>query len=74
MNFQKRYADEDLPALREDIGRSAKFWVERAYGDVMVRTASPSRMRHLGQRLANDGHLAELSQKARQDMDEPSRS
>ena len=74
MNFQKRYADEDLPALREDIGKSARFWVERAYGDVMVSTASPSRMRHLGQRLANDGHLAELSQKARRDMEEPSRS
>jgi len=74
INLQERYADEDLPALREDICKSARFWMERAYGDVMVSTASPSRMRHLEQRLSNDGHLAELSRKARQETNEPSRS
>jgi len=26
----------------------------------MIRTAGPSRMRHLEQRLANDDHLAEM--------------
>ena len=68
-----RYADEDMPALRDDIGKSARYWVKRAYGEVTVGTASPSRMRHLEQRLANDGHLAKLAQKARRNIDEPSR-
>ena len=39
----------------------------------MIRTASPSRMRHLEQRLANDDHLPELARKARQEASEPSR-
>jgi hypothetical protein len=30
-------------------------------------------MRHLEQILANDGHLAELSRKARESMPEPAR-
>ena len=74
LNYQERYREEDLPALRDELAQEARFWHDSAYGDVMVRTASPARMVHLEQRLANDGHLAELSQKARQDMDEPSRS
>ena len=68
INMQQRHAEEDLDALREDIAASARFWVERAYGEVMVRTAAPARMRHLEQRLANDGHLAALSRKARAEM------
>ena len=39
----------------------------------MVRISSPWSMCHLGQRLANDGHLAELVQKSHQEMDEPTR-
>ena len=73
MNMQQRHAEEDLDALREDIASSARFWIERAYGEVMLRTAGPARMRHLEQRLANDGHLAALSRKARAEMSEPSR-
>ena len=73
INMQQRHAEEDLDALREDIAASARFWVERAYGEVMVRTAAPARMRHLEQRLANDGHLTALSRKARAEMSEPSR-
>ena len=73
INMQQRHAEEDLDALREDIAASARFWVERAYGEVMLRTAGPARMRHLEQRLANDGHLAALSRKARAEMSEPSR-
>ena len=79
MNFERRHREEDLPELREYIAMQAgfvgppRFWTERAYGDVMIRTAGPSRMHHLEQHLANDGHLAELARKARQEMDEPSR-
>ncbi len=72
-NLQQRYQEEDLPALREEIGRLAIYWADRAYGEKMIRTAGPARMRHLEQRLANDGHLAELARKARQEMPEPSR-
>jgi hypothetical protein len=50
-----------------------RFWVERAYGEAMIRTATPERMRHLEQPLANDSHLAELSCQARERMAEPSR-
>ena len=40
----------------------------------MVRTAGPSRVVHLEQRMANDGRLAALARKAREEMAEPSRS
>ena len=74
LNYEKRWPDDRLDELREKIGQNARFWAERAYGDAMIRTAGPKRMRHLAQRLANDGHLAALSAKAREDMDEPSRA
>jgi len=73
INMQERYAEEDLPALRDEIGSLSSYWCERAYGETMVRTAGPGRMQHLEQRLANDGHLAELSRQARERMHEPSR-
>ncbi len=73
MNMEQRYADGDLDQLRDSISDGARFWVERAYGDVMIKTADDSRMVHLEQRLSNDSHLAELSRKAREEMNEPSR-
>ena len=73
LNFQQRYRDEDLPDLREEIGKLARFWTERAYGEVMIETAGPLRMKHLEQRLMNDDHLPELVRQARRDMEEPSR-
>ena len=73
MNLQERHREEDLEELRDDVARMARFWVERAYGETMVRTAGPGRVKHLEQRMANDGHLAELARKAREEMDEPSR-
>ncbi len=74
INMQQRYAEDDLEDLRADIGNLARFWTERAYGEAMINTAGPARMRHLEQRLANDGHLHELVKKARKEMEEPSRS
>ena len=73
INVSERFADDDLDELRKDIGGQARFWIERAYGDAMIRTAGPRRMRHLEQRLANDDHLPELVRQARQAMSEPSR-
>jgi ectoine hydroxylase-related dioxygenase (phytanoyl-CoA dioxygenase family) len=73
LNFQERYRDEDLPALRDELAREARFWHDSAYGEVMVRTATPARMVHLEQRLANDDHLPEVVRRLREEMDEPSR-
>ena len=75
MNLEERYEEEDLPLLRESMGRLlSRFWAEHAYGKMIVETASASRMRHLEQRLANDEHIPALVAKARREMPEPSRS
>ena len=73
MNLCQRYPEERLEELRRYMSGGARFWVERGYGEAMIRTAGPERMRHLEQVLANDGHLAELSRQARERMSEPSR-
>jgi len=73
MNLCQRYPEERLDDLRRYMAGGARFWVERGYGEAMIRTAGPERMRHLEQVLANDGHLAELSRQARARMSEPSR-
>jgi hypothetical protein len=73
MNLSSRYAEARLPALREYISGHARFWVERNYGEKMMRTASPQRMKHLEQIMANDGHLAELSRQHKARALEPAR-
>ena len=55
------------------IAGSARFWIDRKYGEKMVNTATPERQIHLEQVMANDGHLAELSRQAQERMSEPSR-
>ncbi len=73
MNCCRRYPEDRLQELRDILAGEARFWLERAYGEPMIRTAGPERMTHLEQCLANDGLLAELSRKARQEMPEPAR-
>lgn len=73
INLAQRYPDDRIQDLRDYIAGHARFWVDRAIGETMLRTAGPGRMRHLEQVLANDGHLAELSRQARAAMAEPSR-
>jgi ectoine hydroxylase-related dioxygenase (phytanoyl-CoA dioxygenase family) len=73
INLYQRIREQDLQRLRDEIATRARFWSERAYGETMIRTASPARLRHLEQVMANDGHLAELARKARREMAEPSR-
>jgi hypothetical protein len=73
INLCQRYPEAKLQDLRDYISGAARFWIDRVYGETMVRTASPQRLRHLEQVMANDGHLAELSRKARETMPEPSR-
>jgi ectoine hydroxylase-related dioxygenase (phytanoyl-CoA dioxygenase family) len=73
MNCCEHYPDDKLPALRDYIGTASRFFIERAYDDTIVRTATPERMVHLEQVLANDFGLAELSRKRRLEMAEPAR-
>ena len=73
MNLCQRYPDEKIDALQAYIAGSARFWIDRKYGEKMVNTATAERKIHLEQVMANDGHLAELSQKAQENMSEPSR-
>ncbi len=73
INLCQRYPADRLEDLRGYIAGHARFWLERNYGEKMMRTAGQQRMRHLEQVMANDGHLAELSRKMREKMPEPSR-
>ena len=73
INLCQRYPEDQLEDLRNYISGGARFWIDRSYGEIMMRTAGPERQRHLEQVMANDGHLAELSRKARETMPEPSR-
>ena len=69
-------AEETLRLIEEEGGTASAMGADvtsAADCEVMVRTAGPSRMVHLEQRMANDGHLAELSRKAREEMAEPAR-
>lgn len=72
-NVCSRYPENRVQELRDYMNSWGRFWMDRGYGDTMIRTASKERMRHLEQVLANDGHLKELSRKARETMTEPSR-
>ena len=65
MNLCQRYPEDRLQDLRNYIGGAARFWIERSYGEKMLKTAGPGRMQHLEQVMANDGHLAEMSRQAR---------
>jgi len=73
MNFCQRYPEARVQELRDYLNVFSRFWVDRVYGEIMMNTAGPGRMRHLEQVMANDGHLAALSRKAREAMAEPSR-
>jgi len=73
MNMCQRYPEDRVQELRDYLEGIVRFWVDRAYGPIMMETAGPERMRHLEQVMANDDHIAELSRKAREKMEEPSR-
>jgi hypothetical protein len=73
INVCQRYKEADLDQLKDYIAGHARFWIDRNYGEIMMNTAGPERIRHLEQVMANDGHLAALSAKARLEMSEPAR-
>ena len=73
INCCQRIPEEHLQVLKDYISGHSRFWIDRMYGETMVDTAPDRRMVHLEQVRANDGHLAELTAKARAERAEPSR-
>lgn len=73
LNFASRFPEERIQDLRDYCSIHTRFWIDRLYGETMIRTAGPERMRHLEQVMANDGHMAALTREAKQRMAEPSR-
>lgn len=73
LNLCERYPQEKIQDLRDYMNGWSRFWMEKGYHPIIINSSSPQRMRHLEQVLANDGHLKELSRKARESMAEPSR-
>ncbi len=73
MNCCAHYPADKLDHLQTYLGHASRFFLERTYDDTIIRTATPERMVHLEQVLANDGHLPELSRQRRLEMAEPSR-
>lgn len=73
INCTAHYSDDELPLLRNEVAAFARFWVDSVYGEAMVRTATPARMVHLAQPLAQQDHLAEEVRKAKLTMKEPAR-
>ena len=65
LNNCQRIPRDQLQVLKAYIGAHARYFIERHYGEKMVKTAGPKRMVHLEQVLENDGHLAALTAKAR---------
>ncbi len=73
INLCQRYPEAKIDELRQYVSGSARFWIEEAYGPAMMRAATPARMVHLEQKMANVDHLPELVRKAKETMSEPSR-
>lgn len=73
MNFSRRYPEDRLQELRDELATEARFWIDRIHGEAMIRTAGPDRMVHLEQVMANDTHLAEVTRELRKTMAEPAR-
>jgi len=73
LNLAQHFPESRLDELRSYINIQARFWTERLYGERMLATAGPKRMRHLAQGLANDYELAALARAQREEMAEPAR-
>ncbi|MEZ4622910.1 MAG: hypothetical protein R2867_46465, partial [Caldilineaceae bacterium] len=73
INCTARYADDEIPLLRNEVAALARFWIDSVYGEAMISTATPARMVHLAQPLAQQDHLTKEVQRAKQTMKEPAR-
>jgi Phytanoyl-CoA dioxygenase (PhyH) len=73
INCTAHYADDEISLLRNEVAAFARFWVNSVYGDAMLNTASPARLRHLQQGLSQQDHLIEKVREAKLTMSEPAR-
>jgi hypothetical protein len=73
INCTPKHEEEQLDLMRTEVSAFARFWMDQVYGEAMLRTAGPARMRHLEQPLANQDHLPALAAQARAERAEPSR-
>ena len=73
LNCTRRHTEAELPIMRQEVANFARFLTDSVYGPAMVDTATPERMRHLEQPLANQDHLPALSDQARRERGQPSR-
>ena len=71
INLSQRYSEENLSDLKDYINEGSRFWIDRAYGDIMLNTASKKRMKYLAQVLENEGELKYHSMLARKKMKKP---
>ena len=71
INLSQRYPKENLRDLKDYINKGARFWIDRAYGEIMVSTASQKRIKHLEQILENEGELKYYTMLARKQMKKP---
>ena len=71
INLSQTYPEENLSDLKNYINEGARFWIDRAYGDIMLNTASKKRMKYLTQVLENEGELKSHSMLARKKMKKP---
>jgi hypothetical protein len=63
----------EIEDLEQFIAGAARFWIDHTHGEILRRTASPERMRHLRQVMEHETHLPALAAKARAEMPEPAR-
>ena len=71
INLSQRYPEENLSDLKNYINEGSRCWIDRAYGDIMVNTASKKRMKYLAQVLENEEELKYHSMLARKKMKKP---
>ena len=71
INLSQRYPEENLRDLKDYINKGSRFWIDRAYGDIMVNTGSNKRMKYLAQVLENEEELKYYSMLARKKMKKP---
>ena len=71
INLSQKYPKDKLRDLKDYINQGARFWIDRAYGEIMVSTASQKRIKHLEQILENEGELKYYTMLARKQMKKP---
>tara|TARA_Y100001970_G_C14223501_1_gene854123 strand:+ start:1916 stop:2752 length:837 start_codon:yes stop_codon:yes gene_type:complete len=71
INLSQRYPKENLRDLKDYINQGSRFWIDKAYGEIMLKSASKKRMKHLEQVLENDEELKYHSNLARKNMKMP---